>query len=103
MHLQELIQAAWANRELLKETNYAEAVRDVIEEVDKGRLRTASPEGIAADGSIHWQVNEWVKQGILMYFAIRKSSATCDCKIWCLPRKKCSVDAILRKHWCFCR
>ncbi len=72
MQLQELIQAAWANRELLKETNYAEAVRDVIEEVDKGRLRTASPEGIAADGSIHWQVNEWVKQGILMYFAIQQ-------------------------------
>jgi 2,3,4,5-tetrahydropyridine-2-carboxylate N-succinyltransferase len=72
MQLQELIQAAWANRELLKQTKYAEAVRDVIEEVDKGRLRTASPEGVAADGSINWQVNEWVKQGILMYFAIQQ-------------------------------
>lgn len=72
MQLQELIQAAWSNRELLKESKYAEAVRDVIEEVDKGRLRTASPEGFAVDGSIHWQVNEWVKQGILMYFAIQQ-------------------------------
>ena len=72
MELQELIQAAWANRELLKETMYAEAVRDVIEEVDKGRLRTASPAGIGPDGSINWQVNEWVKQAILMYFAIQQ-------------------------------
>jgi len=34
----------------------------VIEEVDKGRLRTASPTEAG------WQVNEWVKQAILMYF-----------------------------------
>ncbi|MEI9958116.1 MAG: hypothetical protein WDM90_17835 [Ferruginibacter sp.] len=34
---------AWNNRELLKDTNYSDAVRAVIEEVDKGRLRTASP------------------------------------------------------------
>ncbi len=72
MQIQELIQAAWNNRGLLKETMYAEAVRDVIEEVDKGRLRTASPTGTGPDGSINWQVNEWVKQGILMYFAIRQ-------------------------------
>ncbi|MEO6730780.1 MAG: 2,3,4,5-tetrahydropyridine-2,6-dicarboxylate N-succinyltransferase [Ferruginibacter sp.] len=72
MELKELILTAWNNRELLKETMYAEAVRNVIEEVDKGRLRTASPEGLAADGSINWQVNEWVKQGILMYFAIQQ-------------------------------
>lgn len=65
MELQELMQAAWANRELLKETVYADAVRAVIEEVDKGRLRTASP----VEGG--WQVNEWVKQAILLYFAIQ--------------------------------
>ena len=45
MELQELIAAAWANRELLKDVKYADAVRAVIEEVDKGRLRTASPTG----------------------------------------------------------
>lgn len=64
--MQELIGAAWANRDLLKEATYSEAVEAVIEEVDKGRLRVASP---TADG---WIVNEWVKQAILMYFAIRK-------------------------------
>lgn len=64
--LQSLIQAAWQNRELLKENDYSEAVKTLIEEVDKGRLRTASP---TEDG---WQVNEWVKQGVLMYFAIQQ-------------------------------
>ena len=66
MELKELIQTAWANRELLKDGNYADAVRTVIEEVDKGRLRTAEP---TEQG---WQVNEWVKQGILMYFGIQQ-------------------------------
>jgi 2,3,4,5-tetrahydropyridine-2,6-dicarboxylate N-succinyltransferase len=66
MELKGLIEAAWANRELLKDSTYADAVRALIEEVDKGRLRTASP---VADG---WQVNEWVKQGILMYFGIQQ-------------------------------
>jgi 2,3,4,5-tetrahydropyridine-2-carboxylate N-succinyltransferase len=66
MELQKLIAEVWSNRELLKDTKYADAVRAVIEEVDKGRLRTASP---TENG---WQVNEWVKQGILMYFAIQQ-------------------------------
>ncbi|MFN8243667.1 MAG: 2,3,4,5-tetrahydropyridine-2,6-dicarboxylate N-succinyltransferase [Ferruginibacter sp.] len=65
MELQVLIQEAWANRELLKDARYSDAVKAVIEEVDKGRLRTAAP---VADG---WQVNEWVKQAILLYFAIQ--------------------------------
>lgn len=64
--MKELILEAWNNRELLKDKKYADAVRNVIEEVDKGRLRTASP---AETG---WQVNEWVKQAILMYFAIQQ-------------------------------
>jgi 2,3,4,5-tetrahydropyridine-2-carboxylate N-succinyltransferase len=63
--LKSLIGEAWSNRELLKETAYTEAVRAVIEEVDKGRLRVSSP---TAEG---WVVNEWVKQAILLYFAIQ--------------------------------
>ncbi|MBN8788914.1 MAG: 2,3,4,5-tetrahydropyridine-2,6-dicarboxylate N-succinyltransferase [Terrimonas sp.] len=65
MDVQQLIQKAWENRELLKDEEYKEAVKIVIEDVDKGRLRTAFP---SADG---WVVNEWVKQAILMYFAIQ--------------------------------
>lgn len=60
-----MIQAAWNNRELLKEQDYAEAVRSVIGELDKGRLR------VAAHGAEGWTVNEWVKQAILMYFGLQ--------------------------------
>ncbi len=66
MELQSLIQEAFAKRELLKMPEYSQAVRDVIEEVDKGRLRVASP---SQDG---WVVNEWVKQAILLYFGIQQ-------------------------------
>lgn len=65
MELQTLISEAWQNRELLKEKKYIDAVKAAVEEVDKGRLRTASPTGNG------WQVNEWVKQAILLYFAVQ--------------------------------
>ena len=65
MELKDLILEAWANRELLKNNKYSDAVKAVIEEVDKGRLRTAAP---TENG---WQVNEWVKQAILLYFGIQ--------------------------------
>lgn len=65
MDLQQIIAEAWAKRELLKENKYSDAVRAVIEELDKGRLRVASP----IEGG--WKTNEWVKQAILMYFAIQ--------------------------------
>jgi 2,3,4,5-tetrahydropyridine-2-carboxylate N-succinyltransferase len=66
MELKQQIEAAWANRELLKDNTYSDAVRAVIEEVDKGRLRVAAPDGDS------WVVNEWVKQAILMYFGIQQ-------------------------------
>lgn len=65
MDVKELIAAAWTNRSLLKESSYADAVRVVMEELDKGRLRVAEP------GQDGWQVNEWVKQAILLYFGIQ--------------------------------
>lgn len=66
MSLSAQIQEAWGNRELLKDATYTDAVKAVIEEVDKGRLRVASP------GENGWVVNEWVKQAILMYFGIQQ-------------------------------
>jgi len=65
MEIKDSILAAWNDRALLKEEHYSNAVKLVIEEVDKGRLRVAEPQ---ASG---WVVNEWVKQAILMYFAIQ--------------------------------
>jgi 2,3,4,5-tetrahydropyridine-2-carboxylate N-succinyltransferase len=62
-----IIEQAWDNRELLKEEETVKAIEQVIEDIDKGRLRVAEPlEG----GS--WQVNEWVKKAVVMYFPIRQ-------------------------------
>jgi len=65
MEIKDSILAAWNDRALLKEEKYSNAVKLVIEEVDKGRLRVAEPQEAG------WVVNEWVKQAILMYFAIQ--------------------------------
>ena len=60
-----MIEAAWDNRELLKEKETQDAIRAVLEEIDKGRLRCAEPDG---DG---WKVNEWVKKAVVLYFPIQ--------------------------------
>jgi 2,3,4,5-tetrahydropyridine-2-carboxylate N-succinyltransferase len=65
MQWQQLIEAAYQNRELLKDKTYEDAVRAVIEEVDKGRLRVAIPTDKG------WEVQQWVKQAILLYFGIQ--------------------------------
>jgi len=61
-----IIEEAWENRELLKETKTQETIHAVIEEIDKGRLRCAAPVG---DG---WVVNEWVKKAVVLYFPIQQ-------------------------------
>lgn len=65
--MQQLIEAAWENRELLKEEKIQSTIREVIEQLDKGKLRVAEPVG---EGK--WQVNEWVKKAVIMYFPIQK-------------------------------
>jgi 2,3,4,5-tetrahydropyridine-2-carboxylate N-succinyltransferase len=65
MQERQMIEAAYQDRELLKDERYKKAVRDVIEEVDKGRLRVSAP------GKDGWEVQQWVKQAILLYFGIQ--------------------------------
>jgi 2,3,4,5-tetrahydropyridine-2-carboxylate N-succinyltransferase len=64
--LQPIIEQAWENRALLQETTTTDAIRAVIELLDTGKLRVAEPVG---EG---WQVNEWVKKAVVMYFPIQK-------------------------------
>nr|MBK9653048.1 2,3,4,5-tetrahydropyridine-2,6-dicarboxylate N-succinyltransferase [Bacteroidota bacterium] len=64
--MQELIEQAWNNRELLQQKNYTDAIEHIIEELDKGRMRIAEPQGDT------WQVNNWAKQAVIMYFQICK-------------------------------
>jgi 2,3,4,5-tetrahydropyridine-2,6-dicarboxylate N-succinyltransferase len=65
-HMKEIIEKAWENRELLKDSTTTAAIREVIEQLDKGRIRVAEP---VKDG---WQVNEWIKKAVIMYFPIQK-------------------------------
>jgi 2,3,4,5-tetrahydropyridine-2-carboxylate N-succinyltransferase len=65
--MQETIEKAWENRELLKDAITQNTINDVIELLDKGKLRVAEPKG---DGS--WKVNDWVKKAVILYFPIRK-------------------------------
>ena len=64
--LQNIIESAWDNRDLLTETTTIEAIRKVIALLDEGTLRVAEP---TENG---WQVNEWVKKAVVLYFPIQK-------------------------------
>jgi len=65
--MKQIIENAWDNRELLQTSEVQEAINSVIEKLDTGELRVAEP---LENGE--WQVNEWVKKAVVMYFPIRK-------------------------------
>lgn len=71
MNFASKIEEVWSNRELLKDPSIVSLITDVIEEVDKGRLRVAEPQ---ADGS--WLVNEALKKAIILYFPIQQMQVT---------------------------
>ena len=64
--LQNQIEEAWNDRSLLSNTETISAIRKVIDLLDEGQLRVAEP---IANG---WQVNEWVKKAVVLYFPIQK-------------------------------
>lgn len=64
--LKSRIEHIWENRDILHNEESKTAIREVIEHIDKGRLRTAEPTN---EG---WQVNEWVKKLSFCIFLFRK-------------------------------
>ena len=64
--LQTIIEQAWENRELLQQSETTVAIREVVNLLDQGKLRVAEP---TENG---WQVNEWVKKAVVLYFPIQK-------------------------------
>ncbi len=64
--LQHIIEQAWEDRSKLEEKLVIEAIESIIEDIDKGKLRCAEP---TPNG---WQVNEWVKKAVILYFPTRK-------------------------------
>ena len=65
MNLQQTIEHLWDNKDLLQNEESKSAIREVISLLDKGELRVAEPTGNG------WQVNEWVKKAVVMYFPIQ--------------------------------
>jgi 2,3,4,5-tetrahydropyridine-2-carboxylate N-succinyltransferase len=61
-----VIEEAWEQRELLQQEETQNAVRAVVDALDAGTLRVAEP---TENG---WQVNEWVKKAVVLYFPIQK-------------------------------
>jgi 2,3,4,5-tetrahydropyridine-2-carboxylate N-succinyltransferase len=64
--MKNIIEAAWENRSLLKDKKTQEVIRSVINQLDEGKLRVAEPIGDK------WQVNEWIKKAVVLYFPIQK-------------------------------
>ncbi len=64
--MQTYIEQIWNDRSLLQEKAAQDAIRAVIEELDKGRLRVAEPTETG------WKVNEWVKKAVILYFPIQQ-------------------------------
>ncbi len=70
--LQNLIEEAWENRDLLQTPATQGGIKELMAQLDAGTLRCAEP---AEDG---WQVNDWVKKGVILNFPIQKME-TIEC------------------------
>ncbi len=66
LNMKNIIEAAWENRSLLEEKQTQDTIRSVITQLDEGKLRVAEP---TENG---WQVNEWIKKAVVLYFPIQK-------------------------------
>jgi 2,3,4,5-tetrahydropyridine-2-carboxylate N-succinyltransferase len=64
--LKDIIENTWNDRALLSSEVSQAAIREVIDLLDNGKLRVAEP--IGSD----WQVNEWVKKAVVLYFPIQQ-------------------------------
>jgi 2,3,4,5-tetrahydropyridine-2-carboxylate N-succinyltransferase len=67
--LRPLVEAAFANRELLRDSAHTAAVEATLAALDRGEIRVATPPDEAGGA---WTTHAWIKQAILLYFAIRK-------------------------------
>ncbi|HEY4120987.1 MAG TPA: 2,3,4,5-tetrahydropyridine-2,6-dicarboxylate N-succinyltransferase [Byssovorax sp.] len=60
------VEAAFADRARLQDEAHERAVVATVDALDRGELRVAEKQGDA------WITHAWVKQAILLYFAVRK-------------------------------
>src|SRR4051812_33394975 len=62
--LSQVISAAFADRSRLKDPGVLEAIQRTLAMLDSGQVR------VAEKGAEGWRVNAWVKEAILLYFAV---------------------------------
>jgi 2,3,4,5-tetrahydropyridine-2-carboxylate N-succinyltransferase len=81
-HLKNLIKQHWRMRQTLTSSNAPaelytalDAIMDLLEQ---GKLRVAEP-----DDQGQWQVHEWLKQAILLYFRVRDNSVVHGAGSYC--------------------
>lgn len=60
------INEIWEDRKLLSKKSSKQVIKDVINDLDVGKLRVAEPAGNK------WKVNEWVKKAVVLYFPMRE-------------------------------
>jgi len=61
-----IIEKAWDDRTILSDPDTLKAIESVLKDLDNGHLRVAQP------GPNGWQVNEWIKKAVVLYFPIRQ-------------------------------
>ena len=64
--MKDIIEKAWEDRDLLKKNDVKKSILNVIERLDNGELRVASPTKTG------WIINEWIKKAVILYFPIKK-------------------------------
>jgi 2,3,4,5-tetrahydropyridine-2,6-dicarboxylate N-succinyltransferase len=74
--LRSLVTAAFADRNLLRDADHRGAVEATVAALDRGELRVASPPGGPADGGGAWTTHAWVKEAILLFFALQQMETT---------------------------
>ncbi|NOY50386.1 MAG: 2,3,4,5-tetrahydropyridine-2,6-dicarboxylate N-succinyltransferase [Chlorobi bacterium] len=68
--IRKIVEDAWEDPARLKQQETVDAIYELMEMLDKGKLRVAEPKGS------DWQVNEWVKKAVIMFFPIRRMETT---------------------------
>jgi 2,3,4,5-tetrahydropyridine-2-carboxylate N-succinyltransferase len=63
--LRPLIEAAYEDRSLIKNASHRTAIQECVHLLDSGKLRVATQQGTG-----QWTTHAWVKQAVLLYFAI---------------------------------
>ena len=63
--IRESVEKTWEDQSLLGENIHKQAIQEVIQLLNDGKIRVATPEKDS------WVVNEWVKKAVILYFPVQ--------------------------------